>query len=743
MTRQRLGQPSFSSKAAGSARLVGLPSIQLCVSQNSNSGYKLTVRGQVADKGSGGNYDEVRTQCKQGKLKKALETLHNLEQQGYQGCSYTYVCLLQGCIQSKVLAEGKLVHAHIVKCGITSNIFIGTTLVNMYAQCGSMEDARLVFDNMLERNLFTWNIMIAACCKHGYSEAAFELFWQMQKGGLKPDEYNFVSILKACANIGNLEQGKEIHALMSRSKINPNVMMGNAVINMYAKCGSMKFAREMFDNLAERDTVTWTVMITGYINHGDPEEAMRLFKQMKCADVKPDEVTFLSMVKVCADLGHLEQAKKIHSDIKKSGIKLNICMSNALIDMYSKCGSLNDAWHVFHLISNRDVVTWNAMIAGLTKHGYCEEVFKLFQQMELEGVHPDQVTFVSVLNACATLGDLEKGKQIHSDMARTVIKPNIFVKNALIDMYAKCGSIDSARQLFDNMPERNVVSWNAMIVGYAKLGLAAEVLKLYKEMALEGTKPDEVTFVSILNACASLTALEEGIQMHNHILKTGLGCDLFVGNALIDMYAKCGRVENARGVLDKMPKVDVVSWNAMLAGYAQHGHAKEALQLVDQMVHKGVEPNHVTLLAVLSACSHAGLLDEGHYYFNSMTHDHGISPAAEHYVCMVDLLGRCGHLQEAERLIRRMPFEPSAVVWRALLGSCRIHGNMDLAIHAAECVLVMEPHDDATFLLLSNIYACTGRWDDQARVIRTRNERDMGEHINGSYEADALVGAVN
>jgi pentatricopeptide repeat protein len=324
----------------------------------------------------------------------------------------------------------------------------------------------------------------------------------------------------------------------------------------------------------------------------------------------------------------------------------------------------------------------------------------------MEGFYPNDVSYVSILTACTTLQALEQGKHIHSQISKTNATTNIFVANALVDMYATCESLSCACKVFNEMLKRNVVSWNTIIAIHVKHGLDLEVWQLFQKMIQEGVDPDEITFVSLVNACSSVASVHKGFLVHNTIVSSQYDHDLFVGNALIDMYAKCGKLKDASKVLDRMPEKDIVSWNTMLAGYAQHGVGQEAISLVGTMLHKGMELNHVSFVAILTACSHAGLVDEGWYYFIFMTVDQVVEHAVEHYGCMVDLLARCGQLYIAEKLLKMIPSGSSnTVLWRALLGACRVHGNMELAMEAAACILCLEPNDSAVVLLISNVYA--------------------------------------
>eukprot|EP01018_Ginkgo_biloba_P002767 Gb_08744 [translate_table: standard] len=594
--------------------------------------------------------EHVRSLCKQGRLKEALDLMHVMDQ---PVDTYTYVFQLQVCIKKKALSEGKLVHSHMNERGFTPDRLLRNTLVSMYAKCGSVVDARQVFDKMPERDACSWSLLVAAYARHGLAEEALALFHQMQGAGVQPNRFTFASVLPACANLASLEVGMEIHEEIIKNGFQSDVFVESALVDMYAKCGSIQKARHLFDKMHQPNVISWNTMIAGYTKNGLLDEALKLFQE----------------------------------------------------------------------IPKRDVVSWTAMIAGYVKNGQSMEALNLFRQMQQSDVKPDSKTFASVLPACANLASLEQGMNIHEDITRSGFKSDVFVESALVDMYAKCGSIEKARGLFDKMYKRNVVSWTTMIAGYAQSGHGEEALKLFQQMQLTGSKPNAMTFASVLPACANLAALERGMEIHEIIIRSGLQTDVFVNSALVDMYAKCGNIEKARHLFDKMHQRNVVSWNTMIAGYAMHGCGKEALKLFEEMQYSGINPNDVTLLSILSACCHAGLVDEGQQYFHCMDPYYHIKPAMEHYVCMVDLLGRAGCLDEAQDFINKMPIKPDGTIWRCLLGACRMHSNIDLGEQVAERLFELNPKNAATYVLLSNIYAAAGRWDATENVRKIMKER--------------------
>eukprot|EP01018_Ginkgo_biloba_P000439 Gb_36918 [translate_table: standard] len=670
--------------------------------------------------------ENVRNMCKQGRLREAVEIMHVMDQ---PVDSSTYVCLLQCCCNNKALPEGKLIHAHINEKGIMTDRFLQNTLLSMYAKCWSLVDASRVFNQMNKRDVFSWNVMIAAYARHGFAEEALTLLHQMQRTGIQPNQFTFVSVLPACANLAAL---MDVHEEIKKSGFQYDVFVGSALVDMYAKCGSIQKARNVFDKIPQRDVVCWTAMIAGYSQTGHLGEALELFRKM------PER---------------------------------NVVSWNAMITGYAQNGRVDEAQKLFQKMPARNVVSWNAMIGGYAQNGHCEEALKLFRQMQLAGVKPDSKTFASVLPAYANLAALEQGMEIHEEINRNGFQYDGFVANALVDMYAKCGSLEKARDLFDKMPQRDavsmraagygqnahvdetpiffpkmpkrdIVSWTAMIAGYARNGDAMEALELFKQMQVAGVKPDSKTFASVLPACANLAALEQGMEIHQEIVRSGFQSDVFVVNALVDMYAKCGNIETARHLFNKMHQRDVVSWTAMIAGYAMHGCGEEALELFEQMQNSGVNPNEVTLVCVLSACCHAGLLDDGQRYFNCMSQYYHITPAMEHYGCMVDLLGRAGHLDEARDFIYKMPIKPDATVWGCLLGACRIHKNIELGEYVAERLFELDPKDPAPYVLLSNTYATSGRWDGIEKVRKMMKDGGIKKTPGCSWiEVDKVVHA--
>lgn len=573
----------------------------------------------------------------------------------------------------------------------------------------SLEEIRVEFAELRQRDALVWNFMIRAHVRHGQSKEAVQLFEQMQQSCVFPDRSTFVNLLCACANQAVVAEGKRLHTRILGSGFGIDIIVGTALLNMYGKCGTLKDARRTFDEISCPDVVAWNAMIAVHANLSLQKDTLQFFHQMQSEAVMPDKVTFISIVSACARQAALVEGKRMHSRVVVSGDISDNIVRTSLINMYGKAGRLADAWLVFETMYERDAVSWNAMIAAHTQQ--CDQgmdPLDLFGKMQREAVMPDKVTFLNTISACITSTTVVDCKQIHARIMGWQFKIDLKIKNALLNMYGKCRCVGAAGEMFATISERDLYSWNAMMAAYAEGGQTKDAFRLFYQMHQEGVMPDNITFVSMLSACSSWTDLAEGKRLHACITSNGFASDIAVGTALVNMYSKCGSLEDTKNMFDEMPKKDAISWTAMIAAYAQHGQGKTALQIFDQMKREGWLPNKVTFLTILSACCHAGLVEEGCHFFTAMSQEHGISPTVKHYNCIADLLGKAGRLDEAEKLIHSMPFHPTAVSWTSLMGACKNQDDMDRGVHAAEHLLKVESEDAASYVMLSNIYAAVG-----------------------------------
>ena len=481
-------------------------------------------------------------------------------------------------------------------------------------------------------------------------------------------------------------------------------------------------------------------MIRGLVSNDCFDDAIEFYGLMRSEGFLPNNFTFPFVLKACARLLDLQLGVKIHTLVVKAGFDCDVFVKTSLVYLYAKCGYLEDAHKVFDDIPDKNVVSWTAIISGYIGVGKFREAIDMFRRLLEMNLAPDSFTIVRVLSACTQLGDLNSGEWIHKCIMEMGMVRNVFVGTSLVDMYAKCGNMEKARSVFDGMPEKDIVSWGAMIQGYALNGLPKEAIDLFLQMQRENVKPDCYTVVGVLSACARLGALELGEWVSGLVDRNEFLYNPVLGTALIDLYAKCGSMSRAWEVFKGMKEKDRVVWNAIISGLAMNGYVKISFGLFGQVEKFGIKPDGNTFIGLLCGCTHAGLVDEGRRYFNSMYRFFSFTPSIEHYGCMVDLLGRAGLLDEAHQLIRNMPMEANAIVWGALLGACRIHRDTRLAELVLKQLIELEPWNSGNYVLLSNIYSANLKWDAAAKVRLSMNEKRIQKPPGCSWiEVDGIV----
>lgn len=527
------------------------------------------------------------------------------------------------------------------------------------------------------------NSVLRANVVNGCHRDALQVYVKMRQCGVLGDCFTFPLVLRACRFVGAF--GLVFHNHVVQAGLQKNTHVGNELIGMYAKMGKMGAALKVFDEMPVRNTVSWNTLVSGHASNFDCEGALRVFRRMET-----------------------------------EGLEGN-------------------------------VVTWTSLLSSFARCGRPEETVELFRWMRVRGVGAAGEAVAVVLSVCADLGG-EMGRVIHGFVVKGGFENYLFVNNALISVYGKCGDVKGSRNLFAEMEERNIVSWNALITSYAEAGLCDEVLEVFSELennsmerpnviswsavigafASKGREEEAlclfrrmqaskiaanaVTIASVLSVCAELAASNLGKEIHGHIVRAFMDSNILVENGLLNMYMKCGCLELGHTIFHRISNKDLISWNTMITGYGMNGLGENALATFDEMIESGSPPDWVTFVAVLSACSHAGLINQGRKLFDKMIKDFKLEPKMEHYACMVDLLGRAGLLQEAHNVVKSMPMQPNACVWGALLNSCRMHKNTDAAERIASEVFSLGSEMTGSYMLLSNIYAESGRWDDSANV---------------------------
>lgn len=601
----------------------------------------------------------------------------------------------------------------------------------------------------------SWVEVISGYAASGQTLEVLRTYRQMLEAGLHPNKIIFLCVLKACSSLGDLEEGKRVHDEIMQHGYGSDVCIGNSLLNMYANSGSITDAKFVFESMVKRSVVSWNAMISAYCRHEQAEHAFQLYTDMlKLADISPNDRTFVGVLQSCCSLAakedntlmqgkplkvdFLQKGKEIHVEVLRRGLLHDIFVSTSLINVFACCGSTMDAQIVFVSMPAHSLVSWNTIIGAYADGNDCGKSIDFYVRMHDEGFKPNDRTFVSLLKAfcnvsagepnthigehAVKVNTIVMGKAIHSNIVQNHHWPDPFVGSALINMYACCGSIQDARDVFDSLslPLLDEVVWNTMIAGYCQREQAENALQLYMQMEAKGVRPSETTFLSILRACSQLGALNTCTDVHVAITKNGLDKCTNVAHALIHAYGKCGSMIDALEVFQGLLEHDIVSWNTLLAGYARQGEWEILVHYFDKMVETGIMPDEVTFVTLLAACSHAGKIDKGLEYFDLMSTAYGISASSEHYSSMVDLLGRAGKFRLAEDFIVDMPMQPTSSLWLSLLGSCRKHGEVHLGRRVFDQLHKADAKLSAPYVMMAQIYAQAGMWEDASKIVQLK-----------------------
>ncbi|CAI9104244.1 OLC1v1002876C1 [Oldenlandia corymbosa var. corymbosa] len=644
--------------------------------------------------------------------------------------SHHYISLLQTSLKIKDPFSTKSIHAQIIKSGLHLGLFVVNNLINVYAKLGYTSDASKVFDELPVKNISSWNTILSAYTRGGMiSEAvsffnkmpdrdsvswttmivsynrsgfwddALRLFSKMVSSQVLPNQYTFTNVLGSCGAIRELDVGKMVHSFVIKLGFVDNVAVANSLLNMYAKSRSANAAKMVFESIPLKDVSSWNGMISLHMQSGEVDLALTLFEQMK----------------------------------------------------------------------ERDIVSWNLLITGCNQHGFDVKALEIFSTMLKDTkIIPDRYALASALSACASTKNVSVGRQIHGHIVRTSFNTSGAVGNALICMYSRCGCVENAhriviqtgrsnlnviaftalldgyvklgdinpaRQIFDSLAERDVVVWTAMLVGYVQNGSHNEAMALFRLMMIrDGEKPNSYTLAAILSSISSLASLNHGKQIHAVAIRILEASPASLDNALINMYAKAGNILYAKKIFSlSHQRKDAISWTSMIIALAQHGLAKEAIHLFENMLECDSKPDHITYVGVFSACTHAGLVEDGRRYYKMMQEVHDIVPTSSHCACMIDLLGRAGLLHEALEFIEKMPVEPDAIAWGSLLAACKIHKNAELAKVAAENLLKIDPDNGGAYSALANAYSACGRWREAAGVRKSMKLKQVKKEQGFSW----------
>lgn len=615
---------------------------------------------------------------------------------------------------------------------------LGSQLVHVYVSFGCLRDALLVFDKLPQKSNIAWNAVLRGFLDVGQFSKMIEFYNLMLSHGLTPDNFTYPLLLKACSGLNDLEQGRELRDMILLNVTyhpnpRPNVFVGCAMIDMFAKCGSLKEARQVFDGMPERDLASWSAIICGTIQSEQWFEALSLFREMRKEGIRPDSVIVAAVLPACGRLELKQIGMALQGCAVSIGFESDLFVSNALIDMYCKCGDVDNARIVFQNVTYKDVVSWSSLIAGYSKNCLYKKSCELYIKMNKTGMGTNVITAASVLPGLGKLKLLKQGKEMHSYVLKQDFVSDVVVRSSLIDMYANCGSIREAEFILEEMDVMDITLLNSMMAGYSLNGDIDSALGIFRRIWDFCLRPNSITLLSILPICTRLGHLRHGKETHGFATRSCLVTVVSIGNSLIDMYCKCGYLELGVNVFNHMLEKNIVSYNTIISGHGIFGLGERIFSFFKQMKDAGIRPNKITFIALLTACSHAGLVDKGWLLYNSMIYDYNFLPDKEHYSCMVDLLSRAGFLDDACRFLRRIPVEASIDILGSLLGACRVHKNMALAEFAAEQILQKNEIDSGYYVLLSNIYAAAGKWKEALKFRTLIKEKGLVKEPGSSW----------
>ena len=670
----------------------------------------------------------ISSHLKYGSVSKAFEMFNHMRVSDERPNENTFAVLLRACANRELWSVGLQIHGLLVRFGLEREKFAGSSLVYMYLKGGNdLRDALHVFYGLLERDVVAWNVMIAGFAQNGdfcMVQRLFSEMWEVQ--GLKPDRITFVSLLKCCSVLNEVMQ---IHGIVYKFGAEVDVVVESAMVDLYAKCGDVSSCRKIFDSMEKKDNFVWSSMISGYTMNNRGEEAVNFFKDMCRQRVKLDQHVFSSILKACVEIVDLNTGVQVHGLMIKNGHQNDCFVASVLLNLYASFGELRDVEKLFSRIDDKDIVTWNSMILAQARPGQgsgrCMQLFQELRRttfLQIQGA-----TLVAVLKSCENESDIPAGRQIHSLIVKSSLCSHTLVGNALVHMYSQCRQIDDAFKAFVDIVRKDGSSWSSIIGTCKQNRMELEALELCKEMLADGIDFTSYSLPLCISACSQLSAICEGKQLHVFAIKSGYNHDVYIGSSIIDMYAKCGNVEESEKVFDEQLEPNEVMFNAMICGYAHHGKAQQAIEVLSKLEKKGVAPNHVTFLALMSACSHAGYVEETLHLFTLMLDKYKLKPKSEHYSCLVDAYGRAGRLEEAYQIVQK---DGSESAWRTLLSACRNHSNRKIGEKSAMKMIELNPSDHAPYILLSNIYIEEGKWEEalkcREKMAKIRVKKDPG-----------------
>ncbi|KAL6323117.1 hypothetical protein AAG906_027385 [Vitis piasezkii] len=615
------------------------------------------------------------------------------------------------------------------------NVFIRNSAYSLYYR--SMFNTYAYYEDPVEfhgekDNVISWTSKISSLVKQNQSELAVGLFKMMLMTEQRPNHVTVLSVIRAISGLGLEDMMRVICGSVIKLGFESEVSVATALIGFYSDY-DMGIVWKIFNQTPIKDLVLWSAMVSACVKSGQYGEAFEIFRAMQYDGVEPNHVSIVSILPACANVGALLFGKEIHGfSIKKMFHPLTN-VHNSLVDMYAKCRNFKASMLVFDQILEKDLISWTTIIRGCIENDCPREAFKAFSRMQFSCFGADETIVQDMIVAIIQADEHKFGIAFHGFLLKNGLLAFVSIGTALLQMYAKFGELESAIIVFDQLDKKDYISWSAMISVHAHSRHPYNALETFKQMQSTDERPNEITFVSLLQACSLIGAQELGESIQAHATKAGYLSNAFLSSALIDLYCKFGRINQGRAIFNEIPTKDLVCWSSMINGYGLNGCGDEALETFSNMLACGVKPNEVVFISVLSACSHCGLEHEGWSCFSSMEQKYGIIPKLPHYACMVDLISRRGNIEGALQFVNKMPMEPDKRIWGALLAGCRsTHGSIEIAELVAERLIGLDPQNTSYYVILSNLYAEQGRWGDVERLRKLVDEKGLKKEMGYS-----------
>ncbi|KZV46776.1 pentatricopeptide repeat-containing protein mitochondrial-like [Dorcoceras hygrometricum] len=619
------------------------------------------------------------------------------------------------------------IHGFATASDYMSYVCVCNSLINMYCKSREFSKAFSIFDNLANPDTVSYNTIIS-----GFQDSrdALTFAYDMHSAAIVFDAITYTSVLAHCADCYELGFGIQLHCLVFKLGLNSELFVGNALVTLYSKCEKLVEAEKVFFEMPQKDLVSWNSILSGYAQEGSHgSEAIIAFRQMVRGGIRLDHVSFTSVITACGQKGNLDFGKQVHTLSMKRGYETHVSVCNVLMSLYSKCAIVEDARLVFENTAFRNVVSWTTMLTINEA-----DAMNIFREMRRHEIYPNDVTFVGLIHAITTNCVVQDGQVVHGLCIKSNFLSEVNVANCFITMYGKFKFLEDCIMVFEELNYRDIISWNALLSGYSLNGMYQEALQVFLLVSLE-SRPNPYTFGSVLHAIASSESLplRQGQLCHCFIRKLGLNTHPVVSGALLDMYAKRGNICESQKIFSELTEKSQVSWTAIISAYCRHGEYESVMNHFNEMIMEDVKPDSITFLSVLTACGRNGMVDAGVEIFSSMIIDHSIEPTPEHYSCIVDMLGRAGRLDAAEKFMNQIPGGPGLSVLQSLLGSCRIYGNVEMATRVSDALIAMEPSESGSYVLMSNLFAEKGKWEKVAKLRAMMRNRRVTKEIGFSW----------